>query len=386
MQIDFRSLARDRKILLILNGVFNPSGGMYEYARSWINFLKNNDWHVGISGSRLALGSYHEDISVFFFHTSANNCDKIYRDLALSGLVGGKKIKHIIDKLTQHINEYQPSIVHFLDISLYTNNILQALSSIFPHITFVCTIHDPKEHESNISLIVKLWKYSNNKKILDLAGKRTNIHIHVHDLRLIIGTPWAYIKRVVVIPHPPTPSIVERQRLRPHNPGWRGPVRIGFMGRIEPYKGLAVLQSAVEIMLNNSNVSARAFEIIIAGKGDFPATDWLKMAIKVHIHNGFVSEMEFHNIMANLDLLVLPYLTATQSGVGFMAVSYGVPILATDVGAINGTVVVDGENGIIVEPNDPTALATKLATLIQNPGRLSTLSERATNRAGKILK
>ena len=55
-------------------------------------------------------------------------------------------------------------------------------------------------------------------------------------------------------------------------------------------------------------------------------------------------------------MVVLPYRSATQSGVTHVAYALGVPVITTDVGGLAETVR-PGETGLVVPPADPAALA-----------------------------
>ena len=56
------------------------------------------------------------------------------------------------------------------------------------------------------------------------------------------------------------------------------------------------------------------------------------------------------------DVVVLPYLSATQSGIVQIAYNFDKPVIATDTGGL-AEVVVDKKTGLIVPPNSPEALA-----------------------------
>src|SRR5262249_8338267 len=56
------------------------------------------------------------------------------------------------------------------------------------------------------------------------------------------------------------------------------------------------------------------------------------------------------------DVVVLPYRSATQSGVTHVAYALGVPVILTDVGGLGETVRGE-ETGLVVPPEDPAALA-----------------------------
>jgi glycosyltransferase involved in cell wall biosynthesis len=59
------------------------------------------------------------------------------------------------------------------------------------------------------------------------------------------------------------------------------------------------------------------------------------------------------------DVVVLPYLSATQSGIAQIAYNFDKPVIATNVGGLS-EVVLDGKTGFIVPPNDPEALAAAI--------------------------
>jgi D-inositol-3-phosphate glycosyltransferase len=56
------------------------------------------------------------------------------------------------------------------------------------------------------------------------------------------------------------------------------------------------------------------------------------------------------------DVLVLPYRQIYQSGVLFLGYSFGLPILAADVGDLKDEIV-EGETGFVFQPDDPADLA-----------------------------
>jgi glycosyltransferase involved in cell wall biosynthesis len=56
------------------------------------------------------------------------------------------------------------------------------------------------------------------------------------------------------------------------------------------------------------------------------------------------------------DVLVLPYKEIFQSGVLFLAYSFGLPVVATDVGSFREEIV-EGQTGFLSKPGDPTEFA-----------------------------
>ena len=61
------------------------------------------------------------------------------------------------------------------------------------------------------------------------------------------------------------------------------------------------------------------------------------------------------------DVLVLPYKEIFQSGVLFLAYSFGLPVVATDVGSFREEIV-EGRTGLLCPPGEPAELAKALET------------------------
>ncbi|MEL7061352.1 MAG: glycosyltransferase family 4 protein [Acidobacteriota bacterium] len=76
---------------------------------------------------------------------------------------------------------------------------------------------------------------------------------------------------------------------------------------------------------------------------------------------------------AAADLLVMPYRRISQSGVLLLALSLGVPVVATRVGGLP-EMLADGEDAILVPPNEPEALADALVRVLGDDALKTRLS------------
>ncbi len=65
------------------------------------------------------------------------------------------------------------------------------------------------------------------------------------------------------------------------------------------------------------------------------------------------------------DVLALPYREIFQSGVLFLGYSFGLPVVATDVGELKKDIV-EGRTGFICRPRDPESLAAAIETYFQS--------------------
>lgn len=88
---------------------------------------------------------------------------------------------------------------------------------------------------------------------------------------------------------------------------------------------------------------------------------------KISFH-GRVSDDFLENLYQQSDIFVLPSLHETFGIVLLEAMSFGLPIIATNVGAIP-ELVIDGENGILVHPDDPHSLADAIRQLLASPAK-----------------
>lgn len=131
-----------------------------------------------------------------------------------------------------------------------------------------------------------------------------------------------------------------------------------FFGFIKPYKGLDILLEALPAVLS----VYPQLKLIIAGDvyGDKNFyTDKIKanrLSEAVECHFEYIKDDELAGYFERCDVCVLPYRSATQSGVVQMAFAYYKPVIATRVGGISETVK-DGINGLLCEPGSHQALA-----------------------------
>ena len=135
-----------------------------------------------------------------------------------------------------------------------------------------------------------------------------------------------------------------------------------FFGRIAPYKGLEYLVGAVaEIAGRVGNL-----RLIIAGsieRGDPSYWELVQREIaRTGIRGRLIEKIEFipddqvELYLKAADVLVLPYADIFQSGLPFLAYSFGLPIIATDVGSMR-EVIIEGKTGFVCKAKDPNDLA-----------------------------
>jgi D-inositol-3-phosphate glycosyltransferase len=138
-----------------------------------------------------------------------------------------------------------------------------------------------------------------------------------------------------------------------------------FFGAIRPYKGLEYLVEAFFRVTANQP----QYRLIIAGAPRKDTEQYLaeiERTIEKHPQGKqiirriqFVPDEETELYFKAADVLALPYTHVFQSGVLFLAFSFGLPVIASDVGSI-GDDIIKGRTGLICKPCDPQGLAQAL--------------------------
>lgn len=134
-----------------------------------------------------------------------------------------------------------------------------------------------------------------------------------------------------------------------------------FFGRIEPYKGLKHITALSKHLLD----AERNEEIVIAGKGNDPALSELYTLPNVKVINRFIADEELDELVGNCIATILPYDTATQSGVTILSYSYGKPVIAFDVGSLS-YYVEEGITGYAVEHGNTKKFVEKMILVSDN--------------------
>lgn len=136
-----------------------------------------------------------------------------------------------------------------------------------------------------------------------------------------------------------------------------------FFGFIREYKGLKYLIQAMEETANQ----LENLKLLIVG--DFSnATEkkeYKNLILQcgaegvITIYDGYIPDKEVEKFFAASDLVVLPYVSATQSGIVQIAFSFDKPVVVTDVGGLPD-VVKNNFTGYVVESQKPDQLSNAI--------------------------
>ena len=125
-----------------------------------------------------------------------------------------------------------------------------------------------------------------------------------------------------------------------------------FFGYVRKYKGLDLLIDALAELIKKDN----SYKLLVVGefyddeKYYQDKIKSLKLDKSVKILNKFISNEEVAKYFEPADLVVLPYRSATQSGILNLAYGFLKPVLVTDVGGL-AEFVDNGKTGYVIKPD-----------------------------------
>ncbi|MCC6735809.1 MAG: glycosyltransferase family 4 protein [Bauldia sp.] len=157
----------------------------------------------------------------------------------------------------------------------------------------------------------------------------------------------------------------------------RGPLRVLFLGRMMAYKGLSLLAEAIELLGRRG----LAVDLGVIGSGDLGGIAPRLRALGATVENRWIDHEEIGGILARYDVMALPYVEASQSGVALTAFGGGMPVVATPVGGL-GEQVRHGVDGLLATEATPAAFADALARIATDPALLAHLTAGAATHPG----
>jgi glycosyltransferase involved in cell wall biosynthesis len=196
-------------------------------------------------------------------------------------------------------------------------------------------------------------------------------HLFVHTKKMrreVIEEFGVPENRTTVIPYGIN-NAVPNTHLVPSDAKLRLGIREGertilFFGNIAPYKGLKYLVAAFQHVLARCD----AYRLIIAGPPKNCEGYWstIQQAIgevqpggRVLLRAEFIPDEETELYFKAADVLVLPYTQIYQSGVLFLGYSFGLPVIASDVGSLREDIV-EGKTGYVFKRRDHLDLARNI--------------------------
>lgn len=206
-------------------------------------------------------------------------------------------------------------------------------------------VHDGKLHLGEAS-------EKNQRQLTDIMSHATSLIFLSHYVHQLVVNNYGIDKPFYIAPHGlidygPLPQVVKKQS-KP---------TLLFIGRVSKYKGVDLLLEAIK------RVPDDLYDrLIIAGKWEYKNTiDYDSK--KVEIIDKWLSNKEILQYIAISDIMIFPYLEATQSGVASLAINYLRPSIVTDVGAFKEQF--NDQSAVFVRP-DSRDLSKAMIDLLQH--------------------
>lgn len=239
-------------------------------------------------------------------------------------------------------------------------------------------IHDELKHENITHTLHEIGTHSNNNvNISPLLQKiiidRTKVIVHSQStLERFLQIPDASKVRSTIIPFGNFETLLLYNKSIQLNISLdlSKPTFL-FYGYIKPYKGLELLKEATKLLTDISD----KYNLIIAGGGKDSSLEYFSTQNNCQVINHHLTNEEMINLIQTSAVIVLPYKSASQSGIPCTVFQYGKPIIATNVGAL-GETITDNINGLLTN-NTATDFAYAMKKIIEDKEFLTKLEQGA---------
>jgi len=138
---------------------------------------------------------------------------------------------------------------------------------------------------------------------------------------------------------------------------------IGFIGRLEPYKGVETLIKSIPFLKNKFD----SFQVWIIGDGH--QKQYLEqLSIKLNLTDKILfygAQLSIESFLKKFSLLVVPSLSEALGIIALEGLAAKLPVIASNIDGLV-EIIKDNITGFLVPPNDPKALADKITFVIEN--------------------
>ena len=143
-----------------------------------------------------------------------------------------------------------------------------------------------------------------------------------------------------------------------------------FFGFVREYKGLKHLIEAIPAVIEK----IPDIKLLVVGEFAGDKDKYLDIMQKekvekyIQIYDGYIPDQEVEKFFAASDIVVLPYISATQSGIVQIAYGFEKPVVVTNVGGLP-EVVKNGKTGYVVEAENSGAIAQAIIRFFESDNR-----------------
>ncbi len=349
--------------VLIINDFLEKVGGVEIYCYKLMNLLKEEGYNVKL------IGGHYEKNKVKKFLASFLNLP-FYRTVK------------------KELTNFSPDLVHVQSISANVSPLF--LHAIKAHkIPIIMTVHGFSHYicpqfgmlfrmkepckfgfsmkclrfrcHSQMNFFVRCVFWIKMKLHRWMIKKYVDIFITPSELL----TDWLQkslnVKNVFTVPH-----FIELKNKYLKEPRIRGK-NILYVGRVSKEKGIEYLIRAMPLIL--AKIPNATLHIVGEG-GRKNELEQLAEQLGVKnniIFHGYIPHDRLNKIYSETDVFVLPSVCMESFGLALLeAMSYGIPVITTNIGGQAERACAPGFNGYLVDPKDPQQLAEKAISILDN--------------------
>ena len=338
--------------------MIDPSLFSLPYDRALASGLMRTGSDVCLYGRRARVGDNSPGnipLSRSFYHVSESKWGLALPESLRLGLKG---LDHwwCMWRLAEQLKRNRPDVIHFqwLPLPLMDRLFLRRFQRIAP---VVLTVHDTNPFNGDSSASIQRRGVKECLNIFDGLV----VHTQQGEARLRqSGIPG---DRISVLPHgmlvDPVTTIADPMD---------GKITFLLFGKIRPYKGTDLAISAFAALPDALRHQAR---LRVVGQPYLDLAPLHTLAAKsggsIDIETGFIADEAITGLFGPGTVAVFPYREIEASGVLFLALAHGRPIIASRLGSF-AELLTDGEHGHLVPAGDVSALTAAMTHMLSDRG------------------
>lgn len=220
-------------------------------------------------------------------------------------------------------------------------------------------VHDGKMHSGEADK-------SNQEKLIKTMSMSTSLIFLSEYVKELVRKNFNIDKPYHIAPH----GLIDYGPLKENKEKREKPTLL-FLGRVSVYKGVDILLEALKYVPDDIY-----HKVVIAGKWDYER----KVEVnedKVEIVNKWLSNEEIIDYLSSADIMLFPYIEATQSGVATLAINYGKPSIVSNVGAFSEQF--DESSVVFIDKLTPQILGEKIIEICSDRNMYCSMKKSLSN-------
>ncbi|HVJ55906.1 MAG TPA: glycosyltransferase family 4 protein [Aliidongia sp.] len=276
---------------------------------------------------------------------------------------GLKGLSHIggMARLAAAFGRWRPDIIHFqwAPLPVVDRRFLPALRRLAP---LVLTVHDSTPFNGNPSARLQAIG------ALTIMNEFDALIVHTDQAMRRLGAAGIGGDRLVRVPHGPLHDVPARADDVEDRDLADPSVEFLLFGKLKHYKGIDVMIRALAMLTPEQRARAH---VRVIGKPYMEVVPLLELVRAGGVERcftfdlRFVEDDEIPRLLAQASAAVFPYREIDASGVLMAAIMAGRPIIASAIGNF-AEMLRDGEDALLVPPDDAAALAQALGRFIDD--------------------